>query len=70
MNERGPWKLAIMHVPTKARCDRTIPSGAEAPSRAAPAVVGPIVTRKDFLEFIAWCNAQQPGLWQYWEATT
>lgn len=63
MNERGPWNLARLHLPTGKRSDRVV-------ERGETQLAGiKVLDRKSFLEVISACNAQQPGTWQYWEAS-
>lgn len=59
--ERGPWSLCRLHIPTGQRSDRAV-------ERGEKQLAGIQVNdRKGFLEVISACNAQQPGVWQYWE---
>lgn len=65
MKERGPWKLASLHIPSGECTERVIAIGHDVASSTAGRRY--IQDRRGFLEFLAWCNAQQPGVWQYWE---
>lgn len=61
ITHRGPWALWSLHIPTGKRTASVVKLGH--PYATGKCVAGYV----DFLEMIAWCNEQQPGVWQYWK---